>query len=120
VNRKRNPATRGEYGGAKVLKMTPSYYESGLGSMPVSQHCHELPNQSYLRTLLFRLSLMRQKRGSNIMTDSVTALYDEEIPSFDVPDAALELAGSKLWEGPASSFTVSFCSGIDTCPSYPL
>lgn len=54
------------------------------------------------------------------MTDSVTALYDEEIPSFDVPDAALELAGSKLWEGPASSFTVSFCSGIDTCPSYPL
>jgi hypothetical protein len=51
------------------------------------------------------------------MTESVTALYDEEMPSFDVPDAVLELAGSKCWEGPASSFTVAFCSGIDTCPS---
>ena len=54
-----------------------------------------------------------------IMTESVTALYDEEMLRFDVPDAVLELAGSKCCEGPASSFTVSFCSGIDTCPSYP-
>jgi hypothetical protein len=53
------------------------------------------------------------------MTESVTALYDEETLSFDVPDAVLELAGNKCWEGPASSFTVSFCSGIDTCPSFP-
>ena len=53
------------------------------------------------------------------MTELVTVLYDEETLSFDVSDAVLELAGSKCWEGPASSFTVSFCSGIDTCPSYP-
>jgi hypothetical protein len=71
------------------------------------------------KSLLFRLSLMRQKRGSIIMTDLSAPLYDEETLNFDVPDTALELAGSKLWEGPASSFTVSFCSGIDTCPSYP-
>ena len=54
------------------------------------------------------------------MTESVTALYDQEALSFDVSDAALELAGSKIWEGPAASFTVSFCSGIDTCPSAPV
>jgi hypothetical protein len=54
------------------------------------------------------------------MTESVTVLYDEETLSFDVPDAALELTGSKCWEGPASSATISFCSGLDSCPSFPV
>jgi len=53
------------------------------------------------------------------MTESVTALYDEGTLSFDVPDAALELAGSKCGDGPAASATISFCSGIDSCPSLP-
>jgi hypothetical protein len=53
------------------------------------------------------------------MSELDTALYDEDLLSDEVPDAALEVAGSKSWEGPASSFTISFCSGIDTCPSYP-
>ena len=52
------------------------------------------------------------------MNESITALYDEVVLHGDeVPDAALELAGSKLWEGPAASFTLSFCSGLDTCPT---
>jgi hypothetical protein len=34
------------------------------------------------------------------MSELATALYDEEVLlGDDVPDAALELAGSKLWEG---------------------
>jgi hypothetical protein len=53
------------------------------------------------------------------MTELDTVLYDEETLSFDVPDAALELAGSKCWEGPAASVTISFCSGLDSCPSLP-
>jgi hypothetical protein len=53
------------------------------------------------------------------MTESVTELYDEEALSFDVSDAALELAGSKLSEGPAASVTAAFCSGLDSCPSSP-
>jgi hypothetical protein len=53
------------------------------------------------------------------MHESDTALYDEEDLNFELSDAALELAGSKCWEGPASSLTVAFCSGIDTCPSTP-
>jgi hypothetical protein len=53
------------------------------------------------------------------MTEAVTVLYDEEMLRFDVPDAVLELAGSKCGDGPAASLTVSFCSGIDTCPSLP-
>jgi hypothetical protein len=61
--------------------------------------------------------LARQKKGSINMTEFVTALCDEETLDFDVSDAALELAGSKCSEGPAASFTVSFCSGVDTCPS---
>jgi hypothetical protein len=60
--------------------------------------------------------LVRRKRGSNTMSESDTALYDEEVFSDELPDAALEVAGSKCWEGPASSFTITFCSGIDTCP----
>jgi len=54
------------------------------------------------------------------MSTLATTLYDEEVLHGDeVPDAALELAGSKLWEGPAASFTLSFCSGLDTCPTSP-
>jgi hypothetical protein len=56
----------------------------------------------------------------NTMSEIVTAFYDEEVLHGDeVPDAALELAGSKLREGPAASFTLSFCSGLDTCPTSP-
>ena len=51
------------------------------------------------------------------MRESDTALHDEEALNFELPDAALELAGRKGWEGPACSFTLAFCSGIDTCPS---
>jgi hypothetical protein len=51
------------------------------------------------------------------MRESDTALRDEKALDFELPDAALELAGSKGWEGPACSFTLAFCSGIDTCPS---
>jgi hypothetical protein len=54
------------------------------------------------------------------MSESVIKLYDEEVlHSDELPDAVLEVAGSKCWEGPASSQTISFCSGIDTCPSFP-
>ena len=53
------------------------------------------------------------------MSESVIAFDDEEIFSFEVPDVALELAGGKCWEGPASSATISFCSGLDSCPSSP-
>ena len=53
------------------------------------------------------------------MSESATAPYDEEVFSDDLPDAALEIAGNKLWEGPASSATISFCSGLDSCPSSP-
>jgi hypothetical protein len=53
------------------------------------------------------------------MSESVAAFYDEETLSFEVPDVALELAGGKCWEGPANSATISFCSGLDRCPSYP-
>ena len=54
------------------------------------------------------------------MTELATTLYDEEVLHGDeVPDAALELAASKLWEGPAASFTLAFCSGLDTCPTSP-
>jgi hypothetical protein len=53
------------------------------------------------------------------MSGSDTERHDEELFNYELPDAVLEVAGSKCWDGPASSFTVSFCSGIDTCPSYP-
>jgi hypothetical protein len=53
------------------------------------------------------------------MSEPNIAVYDEEVFSDELSDEILELAGSKCWEGPGSSFTVAFCSGIDTCPSYP-
>jgi hypothetical protein len=55
------------------------------------------------------------------MSESLSnvVLYDEEALRDDLPDAALELAGRKLWEGPAACATVAFCSGLDSCPSHP-
>jgi hypothetical protein len=47
---------------------------------------------------------------SNVVLDEEQTLID------DLPDAALELAGRKLCDGPAGSATLSFCSGYDTCP----
>jgi hypothetical protein len=56
----------------------------------------------------------------NTMSELATALYDEEVlHSDEVPDAALERVGSKLWEGPAASMTVSFCTGLGDCPTSP-
>jgi hypothetical protein len=57
--------------------------------------------------------------GPNTMSESDTALHDEEVFSDDLPDAVLEVAGSKCWEGPASSVTIGFCSGPETCPMRP-
>jgi hypothetical protein len=53
------------------------------------------------------------------MSEQNIAIYDEDVFSDELPDEILEVAGSKCWEGPASFQTISFCSGIDTCPSYP-
>jgi hypothetical protein len=60
----------------------------------------------------------KETKGSDPMTDSVTELYDEVL-SDEVPDAALEIAGSKMRDGAAASVTLAFCSGLDTCPSSP-
>ena len=53
------------------------------------------------------------------MTESVNALYDEEMLSFEVQDVALERAGSKWGDGVAAAVTAAFCSGLDSCPSSP-
>ena len=53
------------------------------------------------------------------MTQSVTELYDEQVLNDELPDAALEIAGSKSGEGAAASVTAAFCSGLDSCPSSP-
>ena len=74
---------------------------------------------AYIEPCYLRLSFTR-RGGPNTMNESITALYDEDVLHGDeVPDATLELAGSKLWEGPAASFTLSFCTGLDTCPTSP-
>jgi hypothetical protein len=41
---------------------------------------------------------------------------DEEALNFDISDAALEAAAGEI-KYQAGSQTISFCSGIDTCPS---
>ena len=75
--------------------------------VPVAKTCEGHQN-------LARGQFKLEEEMINTMSEIANTLYDEE-----VPDAALELAGSKLWEGPAASFTLSFCSGLDTCPTSP-
>jgi hypothetical protein len=41
---------------------------------------------------------------------------EQEILTFDVSDEALEAAAGSL-KDKAGAFTLSFCSGLDTCPA---
>ena len=43
------------------------------------------------------------------MSETDTALHDEEVFSDELPDAVLEVAGCKCWEGPAST-PVNHCA----------
>jgi len=54
------------------------------------------------------------------MSKSLTnlVLYSEEAITDELSDAALEVAAGKCWEA-GNPFTIAFCSGLDTCPSYP-
>jgi hypothetical protein len=51
------------------------------------------------------------------MSNIDTALLDEETFGDELPDLFLELAGSRGWEQNGNSFTLAFCTGLDTCPS---
>jgi len=53
------------------------------------------------------------------MSESDTALHDEEVFSDELTDAVMEIDVRKGWEGPASSITIGFCSGPETCPMRP-
>jgi hypothetical protein len=52
------------------------------------------------------------------MKESIINFADTEddILDYEVSDRALEAAAALL-EGQAKSVTISFCSGLDTCPS---
>ena len=44
------------------------------------------------------------------------AVIEEDILNYEVADEAVEAAAGIL-EGQAKNATISFCSGLDTCPS---
>jgi hypothetical protein len=54
----------------------------------------------------------------DVMNESIInfADTDEEILTYQVSDQALE-AAARILEGQAKNATISFCSGLDTCPS---
>jgi hypothetical protein len=57
-------------------------------------------------------------RKSDTMDQGTTnfAEADEELLNYDASDQLLE-AASGIMDGKAANFTLSFCSGLDTCPS---
>src|SRR5215472_5857011 len=57
------------------------------------------------------------EKGSNTMSESDTALHDEEVLSDELPDAVLEVAGTKCWEGPASPLRLDFAQGQKPAPA---
>jgi hypothetical protein len=52
------------------------------------------------------------------MSESITNLADGEVDilNYEVADEAVEAAAA-LFEGQAKNATISFCSGLDSCPS---
>ena len=54
-------------------------------------------------------------KGNNAMTDTTIDQIEVEILCYEVSDEALEAAAGTT-KDKAGSFTLSFCSGLDTCP----
>jgi hypothetical protein len=53
----------------------------------------------------------------NVMNDSIgLGQTEEEILTYEVSDGAVEAAAG-LMKDKVGNFTLSFCSGLDTCPS---
>jgi hypothetical protein len=50
------------------------------------------------------------------MSDTTIYQIDEEILSYEVSDEALEAAAGSV-KDKTGSFTLSFCTGLDTCPA---
>ena len=50
------------------------------------------------------------------MNDTTIDQIEEDILSYDVSDEALEAAAGTV-KDKAGSFTLAFCSGLDTCPA---
>ena len=80
--------------------------------------CYPLHSMDFMPTVVMCVCLSQDERIKP-MSESPNTLYDEDVLSDELPDVTLELAGRKLFEGPPSSATISFCSGLDSCPSSP-
>ncbi len=50
------------------------------------------------------------------MTDVSIETDEDALLNYEVSEAALEAAAGKVMDG-AGSFTLAFCSGLDTCPA---
>ena len=50
------------------------------------------------------------------MSDKIIDQIEEEILSYEVSDEALETA-AETGKDKAGNFTISFCSGLATCPA---
>jgi hypothetical protein len=50
------------------------------------------------------------------MTNTTIDQIEEEILGYEVSDEALEAAAGTM-KDKAGSFTLAFCSGLDTCPA---
>jgi hypothetical protein len=67
----------------------------------------------YGPTIQRSLSLEDDTMNENIVT---LADVEDDILNYEVADEALE-ASAGIIEGQAKNVTISFCSGLDTCPS---
>jgi hypothetical protein len=65
------------------------------------------------RSLSLEDDTMNENMNENIVT---LADVEDDILDYEVADEALE-ASAGIFEGQAKNVTISFCSGLDTCPS---
>jgi hypothetical protein len=60
--------------------------------------------------------MSRKHRDKTMIDSSEVDLTDEMKLTYDISDEAVEAAAGAVWEI-AGAFTLSFCSGLDTCPA---
>jgi hypothetical protein len=61
-------------------------------------------------------SMSRKHRDKAMIDSSEIDLTNEMNLTYNVSDEALEAAAGAVWEK-AGALTLSFCSGLDTCPA---
>jgi hypothetical protein len=81
-------------------------------------HCAALSDREAVADIFPFCNIEHGRQGTIDMNDTTVGfdIAEEDILTYEVSDEAIESAACSLRDKPGSA-TISFCSGLDSCPS---